>query len=68
MVSVTAKHYEKKKEGEERVKRTRRGFMRRVRSFSHCLHLVVIALAKMGTPQLGWLLVCEGGEIRRGKQ
>jgi len=36
---------------------TRRGFMRRRTSFSHCLHLVVRVLAKMGTPQLRGMLV-----------
>lgn len=32
--------------------RTKRGLMRRTKSFSHCLHFVVTVLAKMGTPQL----------------
>ena len=35
-----------------RVGRTKRGLMRRIKSFSHCLHFVVTVLAKTGTPQL----------------
>lgn len=31
---------------------TKRGFMRRGISVSHCLHFVAVMLAKMGTPQL----------------
>lgn len=44
---------EEEREGrwEERG-RTMRGFIERATSFSHCLHLVDVALAKRGTPQL----------------
>ena len=39
--------------GEEEWKeRTKRGFMRRGMSVSHCLHFVAVVLAKTGTPQL----------------
>ena len=31
---------------------TKRGFIRRWMSISHCLHCVVVVLAKRGTPQL----------------
>ena len=38
-------------EGYERG-RTMRGLIESATSFSHCLHLVEVALAKRGTPQL----------------
>jgi len=31
---------------------TRRGFIKRVTTVLHCLHIVVVALEKSGTPQL----------------
>ena len=37
---------------EEKGGRTMRGFIDRRTSISHCLHLVDVALAKRGTPQL----------------
>ena len=42
-------------------RRTMRGLMRRIMSFSHCLHLVLMALAKIGTPQLLRMMISGGG-------
>lgn len=42
---------------------TKRGFILRGTSFSHCLHFVVVALANKGTPQLLELLISRESKL-----